>query len=568
MGRYNTAVITAQGLEYIAQAISGQITLTFSRMVISDYAYPAGADLSALTSIQSVKMSVEPASVWVSGDTVGVRGLFANTSVQTAYNINTVGVFATNGTTEILFSVSTAISPDEMPVYNGVASSSFIFTVQETISEASEINITVTSAGVATAQDIADLQASKQNTISGAASTITDSNLTPSRTLASNASGKVEVSSVTTTELGRLAGVTAPIQTQLDGKQATITGAASTIAGSNLTANRVLISSASGKVAVSDTTASEIGYVHGVTSNIQTQLNAKQATVSGAASTVTGSNLTASRAVISNGSGKIAASDTTSTELGYVHGVTSSIQTQLNGKQATISGGASTIASSNLTASRALVSNSSGKVAVSAVTATELGYLDGVTSAIQTQINNKVTNSFTASRALGVNSSGKVAVATTTTTELNYLSGVTSNVQTQINNNAVTINTNSATGINGTSIPNATSSTGDTAAGSFTLAAGKWMITVAADWDDADIRKEGHRCVWLTNTQNGGFSTTTVMGSSAVSAISSGFRTRHQFTCYVQPTTSTTYYIMVRQYTTNGASVKCYTRYSTIKLHG
>lgn len=42
-----------------------------------------------------------------------------------------------------------------------------------------------------------------------------------------------------------------------------------------------------------------------------------------------------------------------------------------------------------LTANRALVSNGSGNLAVSAVTATELGYLDGVTSAIQTQLNNK-----------------------------------------------------------------------------------------------------------------------------------------------------------------------------------
>ena len=42
------------------------------------------------------------------------------------------------------------------------------------------------------------------------------------------------------------------------------------------------------------------------------------------------------------------------------------------------------------TTSRALVSDSSGKVAVSAVTATELGYVDGVTSAIQTQLNAKV----------------------------------------------------------------------------------------------------------------------------------------------------------------------------------
>lgn len=56
--------------------------------------------------------------------------------------------------------------------------------------------------------------------------------------------------------------------------------------------------------------------------------------------------------------------------------------------QATITGAATTIDTENLTASRALVSDGSGKVAVSAVTSTEIGYLDGVTSAIQTQIDN------------------------------------------------------------------------------------------------------------------------------------------------------------------------------------
>ena len=37
-----------------------------------------------------------------------------------------------------------------------------------------------------------------------------------------------------------------------------------------------------------------------------------------------------------------------------------------------------------------MISDGSGKVAVSAVTSTELGYVDGVTSAIQTQLNAKV----------------------------------------------------------------------------------------------------------------------------------------------------------------------------------
>ena len=79
------------------------------------------------------------------------------------------------------------------------------------------------------------------------------------------------------------------------------------------------------------------------------------------------------------------------TEFGYLNNVSSNIQTQLNAKQATITGAATTIASSDLTASRALESNGSGKVAVSSVTSTELGYLSGVTSAVQTQLGTKLT---------------------------------------------------------------------------------------------------------------------------------------------------------------------------------
>ena len=48
-----------------------------------------------------------------------------------------------------------------------------------------------------------------------------------------------------------------------------------------------------------------------------------------------------------------------------------------------------------LTASRALVSSIYGKVAVSTITLAELGYLDGVTSNIQTQLNKKASSSHT-----------------------------------------------------------------------------------------------------------------------------------------------------------------------------
>lgn len=81
------------------------------------------------------------------------------------------------------------------------------------------------------------------------------------------------------------------------------------------------------------------------------------------------------------------------TELGYLDGVTSAVQTQLNAKQAVVSG----------------------------VDSTEIGYLDGVTSAIQTQLNGKINNTLTtttgdiiyASSAntparLGIGSSGQI----------------------------------------------------------------------------------------------------------------------------------------------------------------
>jgi len=105
-------------------------------------------------------------------------------------------------------------------------------------------------------------------------------------------------------------------------------------------------------------------------------------------------DLTASRALVSDGSGDVSVSAVTSTEVGYLDGVSSNIQTQLDAKQATITGSATTIDTESLTASRAVISNSSQKIAVSDVTDTELGYLDGVTSAIQTQMDTKATTSY------------------------------------------------------------------------------------------------------------------------------------------------------------------------------
>ena len=178
--------------------------------------------------------------------------------------------------------------------------------------------------------------------------------------------------------------VSTATQTALNAKQDTL------VSGTNIKTVNSTSLLGSGDIAISASAA--WGGITGTLSSqtdLQSALDAKEDTITGAATTITGTDLTASRALTSSATGKVEVSAVTSTELGYLDGVTSAIQTQLDAKQATITGAATTIDDADLTASRALVSSATGKVEVSAVTSTELGYLDGVTSAVQTQVDAK-----------------------------------------------------------------------------------------------------------------------------------------------------------------------------------
>jgi hypothetical protein len=80
------------------------------------------------------------------------------------------------------------------------------------------------------------------------------------------------------------------------------------------------------------------------------------------------------------------------------------------------------------TVSRALVSDGSGFVSASAVTATEIGYLDGVSSAIQTQLGTKQATIDSSARL----NSNLIHDGSVTNTEFGYISTLSSNAQTQL----------------------------------------------------------------------------------------------------------------------------------------
>jgi len=187
----------------------------------------------------------------------------------------------------------------------------------------------------------------------------------------------------------------------------TVSGSGSVWTIDNLAVTNAKVATGIDAAKIADGTVSnaEFQYIGGLTSDAQTQINAKQDTL------VSGTNIKTINSTSVLGSGNISVAPASginataisdgsvdNTEFGYLNGVTSALQTQIDSKQATITGGATTIVSSNLTASRALASDGSGKVAVSSVTSTELGYVSGVTSAIQTQIDTKTNKLITANR--------------------------------------------------------------------------------------------------------------------------------------------------------------------------
>ena len=250
--------------------------------------------------------------------------------------------------------------------------------------------------------------------ITGAATTIATDDLAVSRALISNADGKVAISDVTSTELEALDGVTARVQTQLDAKQG---------ASDNLT-DITNLAHSDGNIIVSN----------GVRWTVEKDTEARSSLGLGSIATQSADNVTITGGSISGvtdiaiADGGTGASDiaTARQNLGLEVGVdvqaydadladladgelsASKVQYGIDsegtsgqvwtsdgdgvgvwGAPAGLTGAGSTIDSEDLAVSRAVVSSASGKIEVSDVTSTELGYLDGVTSAVQTQLDGK-----------------------------------------------------------------------------------------------------------------------------------------------------------------------------------
>lgn len=160
MGVYRAAIVTENGQNLIAQALANEKPLIFTSAKTSSYSYPVGTNVPALTGLQDVVQSVMPFDSKILGGNVAqVSVRFDNDGVDQTYRIETIGLYAKiEGGTETLFSVTQATTPDEMPVQSDISPSAYIYNIQHTVQNASQITLTVNPAGTATVQDIMDIE--------------------------------------------------------------------------------------------------------------------------------------------------------------------------------------------------------------------------------------------------------------------------------------------------------------------------------------------------------------------------------------------------------------------------
>lgn len=223
------------------------------------------------------------------------------------------------------------------------------------------------------------------------------------RVLISDSNGIIDVSDVTSTELSYVGGVSSSIQEQLDSKQSL---------SEKGEPNGYTPLDSGAKVPIEFLPDSVVGQVEyqGAWNASTNTPNVGDATtkkghyyVTSVAGTYLGISYEVGDWIISNGATwqKVDNTDAVVSVFGRIGAIVANLGDYAAFYSPIITGGGSTIVSSNLTANRALLSDASGKVAVSAVTNTELGYVSGVTSSIQTQLNAKLaTSSYTASDVL------------------------------------------------------------------------------------------------------------------------------------------------------------------------
>ena len=160
MSEFRQLIITNKGQALMAKLIAGTANVTFTKVAASSTTYD-DSQIPALTALSNIKQQVAVSKVTrINSVAVQVDAAMENSALTTGYYMNSLGLYANDPDEgEILYAVAGANVGAYMPPYNGITVSGAYLKLVTTVSNASNVSMTVDPAAVATVGDINALQA-------------------------------------------------------------------------------------------------------------------------------------------------------------------------------------------------------------------------------------------------------------------------------------------------------------------------------------------------------------------------------------------------------------------------
>lgn len=309
-------ILTSKGLRLITKVLASGLPLAFSRVAVGTGTFPEGYNPFYAIGLNKYKMDGEISGTYSNGEEATIIFQIGAQPIEESFIITEVGLFAQDPDEgEVLYAyLNLSSSPEYVYATNGTVQKLVEIEFKTIIGEVEHVSVITSPNALVTKEEFKqELQKKISHDGGDISETIsqfedyTRENSTPldARTAISRiVSGIKHSKFVEYTKaalmglvtLGEMRGLlvnhglcTEPGKFFLDAaygkyltdqitqlnsdKQSNITGAASTITKNNLAANRVLISDQNGKLVASSITNIQLGYLNGITSNIQTQLN-------------------------------------------------------------------------------------------------------------------------------------------------------------------------------------------------------------------------------------------------------------------------------------------------------
>lgn len=150
MSQYNKTVLTRAGLELAKKANAGQAKFEITRAVTSaeDWSYKTTQDLEEVTSVPNIMQNgtiMDAEEVESNNAVIGVSLRFTNKDLTNAYQIRIIGLYVKEegAKNEILYAVTTAVSPEYMPSFADKVLYRFNMQMYLVIGKAQAVNVVI-----------------------------------------------------------------------------------------------------------------------------------------------------------------------------------------------------------------------------------------------------------------------------------------------------------------------------------------------------------------------------------------------------------------------------------------